>query len=121
MNRLTRSLTAFFIISIYGSAAAASTHTYLIIQESITFLVYIVCLLLVIGIFKALKGGVLGTPWLFFVIGFSAAAAGGIIKLLDLFKIMIYQYDLRPVILLTTCGSAIFLLLGLYFYRRGLE
>ena len=121
MNRLTLILTAFFVFSKYGIATAMSTHNYLVVQESIALLVCIACLLLAVSIFSALKGGILGTPWLFFVIGFSIAAAGGVIKLLDLFKIVIYQYDLRPAILLTTCGSVIFLLLGLFYYRRGLE
>lgn len=121
MSRTTLFLTTLISMLSFDYASAMSTHTYLVVQESITFLVSIGCLILAISIYRALKGGILGTPWVFFVMGFGLAAVGGLIKLLDLFKIFIYEYDLRPATLLTTCGSVIFLLLGLFYYRRGLE
>jgi len=121
MNLLTLPLTFVFVISYYDFAMAISTHTYSVVQESVFLVFTIACLLIAFGIFNSLKGGSLGTPWLFFAIGFFIAAIGGILHLLDLLKIFFSQYDLRPATLITTCGSMIFLFLGLYFYRKGLE
>jgi len=121
MNRSIAPFALLFVISGYKSAWAFSTFSYNVVQESIFTVIAIACLLLAFGIYSSLKGGSLGVPWLFFVIGFAVAAIGGIMHLMDLFKILISQYDLRLATLLTTCGSMIFLLLGLYFYRRGLE
>lgn len=121
MNRSTIYLTIGFVLSYYRLAGAVSTRTYDLVQESILFVVSIICLILAISIFFSLKGGSLGTPWIFFIIGFAVAAAGGAIHLLDLFKILIYEYDLRLAALITSSGSMLFLSIGLYFYRRGLQ
>jgi hypothetical protein len=79
------------------------------------------CLILALSIFLSLKGGSLGMPWVFFIMGFAMAFVGGALHLLDLFKILVYEYDLRLATLITSCGSMLFLLVGLYFYRRGLQ
>jgi hypothetical protein len=91
------------------------------VQESLYFATSLGCLVFALIIFLSLKGGSLGTPWLFICIGFFLAAAGGAIHLLDLFQILIHIYDLRPALLIANCGSMIFFLIGLIFYKRGLE
>lgn len=121
MNRLAVFLTVGFVLSYSRLAGAASTHTYNLVQESILSIVSIGCLFLALSIFISLKGGSLGTPWIFFMIGFAMAAAGGVIHLLDLFKILVYEYDLRPATLITSCGSMLFLFIGLYLYRKRLQ
>jgi hypothetical protein len=121
MKRLTAYLAIGFVVGHYRLAGAVSTHTYNLVQESIFFIVSLGCLVLAVSILISLKGGSLGTPWIFFVIGFAVAAVGGVIHLLDLFKILLHVYDLRLATLITTCGSMLFLAIGLYFYRRGLE
>lgn len=121
MNRLAVCLTVGFVLSHSRLAGAVSTQTYNLVQESIFFIVSMGCLVLALSIFISLKGGSLGTPWIFLIIGFAMAAAGGVIHLLDLFKILVYEYDLRPATLITSCGSMLFLFIGLYFYRRGLQ
>lgn len=121
MNRLTVCLTIGFVFSHHPLAGAVSTHTYDLVQESIFFIASMGCLLLALGIFISLRGGSLGTPWIFFVLGFAFAAAGGAVHLLDLFKILVHQYDLRLATLITSCGSMLCLFIGLYFYRRGLQ
>jgi hypothetical protein len=79
------------------------------------------CLAFALLIFLSLKGGSLGRPWLFIFIGFLLAAIGSGLHLLDLSKILIYEYDLRLAFLIITCGSMIFLLIGLILVKRGLE
>jgi len=115
------SVVAFLVLAQYGIAGAMTTYTYQVIRESVTSVVLLICLILALSIYKVLKGGSLGTPWLFFLIGFAVALVGGIIKLMDIFKIVIHVYDLRLADLLTTIISIIFLGLGLYYYRKGLE
>ncbi len=121
MNRLTVYLTIGFVLLHYRLAGAVSTHTYNLVQESIFFIASMGCLLLALSIFVSLRGGSLGTPWIFFVMGFAFAAVGGAIHLLDLFKILVHEYDLRLATLITSCGSMLFMLTGLYFYKRGLQ
>ena len=121
MNRLTAYLAIGFVLWQYRLAGAVSTYTYNLVQESAFFIACLCCLILAISIFVSLKGGSLGTAWIFFIVGFAVAAVGGVIHLLDLFKILLHVYDLRLATLITTCGSMLFLAIGLYFYRRGLE
>lgn len=121
MKRLTGFFAAFLLFYDYKVALAISSYTYQVIQESVSLFISLACLLLTISIFAALKGGSLSTPWLLFLIGFALAASAGAMHLLDLFKILIHVYDLRLANLLITCGSLISLLLGLWFYRKGLE
>lgn len=121
MNRLTVYLTISFVLWHYRLAGAVSTHTYNLVQESVFFIASLCCLILAVSILISLKGGSLGAAWIFFVIGFAVAAVGGVIHLLDLLKILLHVYDLRLATLITTCGSMLFLAIGLYFYRRGLE
>ena len=121
MNRLTVYLTVGFILLHFRMAGAVSTHTYNLVQDSIFFITSMGCLILALSIFVTLKGGSLGIPWIFFIIGFTMAAVSGAIHLLDFFKILVYEYDLRLATLITSCGSMLFLFIGLYFYRRGLQ
>ncbi len=121
MNRLAIYLTIGFVLSDYRLAGAISTHTYNLVQNSILFIASMGCLVLALSIFVTLKGGSLGIPWVFFIIGFAMAAVSGAIHLLDFFKILVYEYDLRLATLITSCGSMLFLFIGLHFYRRGLQ
>lgn len=110
-----------FVLLNYNISWAISTQTYNIIQETLYFATSLGCLALAMIIFLSLKGGSLGKPWLFIFIGFLFAASGGAIHLLDLFKVLIYEYDLRLATLITSCGSMLFFLIGLLFYKKGLE
>lgn len=121
MNRSTIYLTIGFVLLHCRMVGAVSTHTYNLVQDSIFFIASVGCLVLAVSIFVSLKGGSLGIPWIFFIIGFAMAAVGGAIHLLDFFKILVYDYDLRLATLITSCGSMLFLLIGLYSYRRGLR
>ena len=121
MNRLAIYLTIGFVLTNYRLAGAISTYSYNLMQESIFFIVSIGSLVLAFSIFVSLRGGSLGIPWVFFIIGFAIAAAGGAIQLLDLLKILVYEYDLRLATLITSCGSMLFLFTGLYLYRKGLQ
>ncbi|UCC79212.1 MAG: hypothetical protein JSW64_13190 [Candidatus Zixiibacteriota bacterium] len=121
MKRLTACLTLALVLVNYDFCWALSSQEYRIIQESLYFATSVGCLAFALIIFHSLKGGSLGTPWLFIFAGFLFAAAGGAIHLLDLFKILIHVYDLRPALLITNCGSMIFFLIGLILYKRGLR
>ncbi|MEE9554882.1 MAG: hypothetical protein V3W18_11340 [candidate division Zixibacteria bacterium] len=121
MSKSTVLTTILFVCSHYGIANAVSTRTYTMVQESIFLAVSLACLLWALRIFLALRGGSLQTPWLFLIIGFALAVTGGALHLLDILKIAFYEYDLRPAFLATTCGSVIFIFLGLYVYKRGLD
>ena len=121
MNRLTACLTLILVLSNYSFSWAISTRTYHIVQESLYFVTALGCLVFSLFIFISLRGGSLGTPWLFIFTGFALAVVGGVIHLLDLFKIVIHIYDLRLALLLIECGSMIFFLVGLILYKRGLE
>lgn len=121
MSKSTIFTTVLFVFSHYGIANAISSHAYKTTQESIFLVASLACLLWAARIFFVLKGGSLQTPWLFFMIGFAIAAAGGFLHLLDLFKIALYEYDLRMAYLATACGSIVFIFLGLFIYKRGLD
>gem|GEM_PF-2077813 len=121
MNRSTVYFSLALVLINYDFCWAISSHTYRLVQESLYFATSIGCLFFALTIFLSLKGGSLGTPWLFICIGFSLAVVGGAIHLLDLFKILIHVYDFRLALLITNCGSMIFFLIGLILYKRGLE
>ena len=121
MNRLTAFLTLGLILTNYNLGWAISTHTYGVIEESLFFATSAFCLIFALLIFLSLKGGSLGRPWLFILIGFLLAVVGSALHLLDLFKILIYQYDFRLAFLILSFGSMVFLLIGLILIRRGLE
>ena len=121
MKRLTACLTLCLVLLNYDFCWAISSRTYGLVQESLYFATSVGCLVFALIIFLSLKGGSLGTPWLFICAGFLMAAVSGAIHLLDLFKILIYIYDLRPALLITNSGSMIFFLIGLIFYKRALE
>lgn len=120
MTKSRLALTSLILLLNFGYAGAMSTHAYGVIRESIFLVAALACLILALVIFSSLKGGSLGLPWLFFALGFAVAAIGGILHLMDLLKILIHVYDLRLATLLTTCGSMILFLIGLFFYRKGL-
>ena len=121
MSRITACFTLVLVLVNYNFCWAISSQTYGMVQESLFFVTSIGCLIFALVIFLSLKGGSLGTPWLFICVGFLFAAAGGAIQLLDLFKIVIHIYDLRPALLITNVGSMIFFLIGLILYKRALE
>ncbi len=121
MRSLTFYLTIGFVAGQWNRAAAISTYTYDLTRNSIFLVIMAGCLLLALSIYSALKGGSLGASWIFLIIGFGLAAVTALIGVLDLLKILIHTYDLRPAIFLTTCGSALSFFLGLYLYRRGLD
>lgn len=121
MKPLTLCLAIGFVLIQYGQAGAVSTYTYDLTRESLFLIISSGCLVLALSILSVLRGGSLGAAWIFLIIGFALAVARGLIGVLDLLKILIHPYDLRLAILLTTCGSVLSLLLGLYLYRRGLD
>lgn len=121
MNRVTAYLTLGLTITNYNLGWAISSHTYSTVQETLFFATAAGCLLFAFLLFSSLKGGSLGRPWLFILIGFLLAVIGSGLHLLDLFKILIYQYDLRLAFLILSCGSMVFLLIGLILIKRGLE
>lgn len=121
MKPLTLCLAIGLVLIQYGRAAAVSSYTYDLTRESVFVIISAGCLILALSIFSVLRGGSLGAAWIFLIIGFALAVARGVIGVLDLLKILIHPYDLRLATLLTTCGSALSLLLGLYLYRRGLD
>ena len=121
MSRLTAYLTLGFLLTNYNLSWAISTHTYGVIQESLFFATSALCLIFALLIFTSLKGGSLGKPWLFILIGFLLAVIGSVLHLLDLFRILIYQYDFRLAFLILSFGSMVFLLIGLVLIKRGLE
>ena len=121
MKRLTAYLTLGLVLANYEFSWAISSRAYGVIQESLYFATCVGCLIFALIIFLSHKGGSLGPPWLFIFIGFSLAVIGSIMHLLDLFRILIYEYDLRPALLVINCGSMIFFLIGLVLYKRGLE
>jgi hypothetical protein len=121
MNRLTACLTLSLVFANYNFCWAISSQTYGLVQESLFFATSLGCLIIAFFIFFSLKGGSLGTPWLFICLGFLLAAVGGAIHLLDLFRILIHIYDLRPALLVTGVGSMILFFIGLILYKRALE
>jgi uncharacterized membrane protein (UPF0182 family) len=114
-------LTLAVIATDGGVVYAMDQAQYAILQESLFMFFSIVCLLLAAIIFSALKGGSLGTPWLFILAGFAVAVVGGAIRLLELLGIVLHQYDLRMAMLLTRVGAVLLLMVGLYLYRKGLR
>ncbi|OGC90264.1 MAG: hypothetical protein A2W25_05815 [candidate division Zixibacteria bacterium RBG_16_53_22] len=114
-------LTLTVIAADSGVACAMDQTQYAILQESLFMFFSVVCLLLAAIIFSALKGGSLGTPWLFILAGIAVAAVGGAIRLLELFEIVLNQYDLRLAMLVTRVGSVLLFMVGLYLYRKGLR
>lgn len=121
MKRVTACMTLCLTFANYNLGWAISSHTYGVVQESLYFVTAVACLIFALMIFSSLKGGSLGKPWLFMLIGFLLAVIGSGLHLLDLYKILIYEYDLRLAFLILSCGSIIFLLVGLVLVKRGLE
>ena len=100
---------------------AANMINYGLIQESSYFILSLGCLAIAGFIYKMLKGGSLGTPWLFFIVGFSLAGIYTAVQILDTLKVVVYQYDYRLAMLVMQTGSMLFLLIGLILYKKGLE
>ena len=102
-------------------ASAADTINYGLIQESSFFILSLGCIAVAGLIYQTLKGGSLGTPWLFFVGGFALAGSYAAIQLLDIMKIAVYQYDCRLAELALRIGSMLLLMTGLVLYKKGLQ
>jgi hypothetical protein len=114
-------LAIFIVIATCNTANAMTSHSYGLIEQSIYLLLSLVGVALAVTIFSSLKGGSLGNPWFFFILGFTAAGLGSIIELLDLFKFLISQYDLRLILLIFRTGSMLLFLTGLFLYKKGLQ
>lgn len=120
---MSRSLffTLAMVLSNYGISEAASSRTYGLVQEWSYVLAAVSSLILAVLIYKALKGGSLDMPWVFFTVGFFLAAANGVINLLDINQLLLHQYDIRLATLVTRVGSMLFMLVGFYLYKQRLE
>jgi hypothetical protein len=110
-----------FVMADYEIANAMTSQQYQVLQQSLLVILSLSCLVLTVLIYMTLRGGKLGLPWIFFMIGFGAAALGGAIQLLDALKLVISQYDLRMALLIIYSGSMLSILVGLFFYKRGLQ
>ena len=94
---------------------------YRLVQESLFLALSLACLILAIMMYLTMKGGKLSLPWIFLLIGFAAAGLGAVIQLLESLKILIHEYDLRPALLIFRCGSMLSFLVGLIFFKKGLQ
>jgi len=97
-----------------------TAQTFPLIQEIILLAVSAGCLALSISIYLNLKGGSLSTPWIFFIIAFGLSTIAAVIQVMDLSGTFISQYDLRLTMLILRPGALIFILLGLFFYKKGI-
>jgi hypothetical protein len=120
MMRL-KMLPVLIVILDFQVANALTNDQYVMIQESGYLILWLACIALAASIYSGTKGGSLGLPWMVLLSGFVLAAAASLVQLLDLFKIAFIEYDFRPFVLIARLGSALILLVGLFFYRRGLE
>jgi hypothetical protein len=100
-------------------AAAMDSGAYAVMLESLFLFLSLVCLIIATTIYAVLKGGSLGTPWIFFMGGFALAAASAAIQLLDMFQIVLHQYDIRPGIFIARVGSMALFMVGLFLHKRG--
>ena len=121
MRRTIPFLTIVLTIFCHGIAFAGNGANFRIVEESSYLILSVACLMAAFLIFRILQGGSLGTPWLFFTIGFILAGAGALTQLFDLLKIFIYEYDLRPAMLVMRASSMLFILTGLVLYKKGLQ
>ena len=121
MKKITTFLTLFWILFGYNVASAISTKSYDIIEHTFFSIFALGCFFVAFLIFFSLKGGSLGKPWLLIMLSFLLATAGGTIQVLDMFKIMIHEYDLRLALLIINSCSIFFLFIGLFLYKKGLE
>ena len=119
--RQTLKILPVLLIFDFRLANALTNSQYGLIQESGYLILWLACSVLSYSIYSALKGGSLGLPWLVFIVGFSVAAGASVLQLLDQLKMAFSLYDLRPLVLGLRLGSILILILGLVFYRRGLE
>jgi hypothetical protein len=120
--KYSTALAIFLVVLFEYRIANAVTNTgYGLIRESVFLTLALACLVISSMILRSLRGGSLGTPWLFFTSGFIVACLGSAIELFDIGGFLFSQYDLRQAILVTRIGSMLLLLLGLVFYKRGLE
>lgn len=116
-----KALSFLFIIFDFRIANAMTGGQYTAIQESGFLILWAACIAVAWSIYAGMRGGSLGLPWLIFVCGFTLAAVASLVELLDFFKLVFSEYDFRPFILAARLGSALVLLVGLIFYKRGLE
>lgn len=121
MKKLFAYFSIFWLFFGCEIASAMSTKSYDMIENSIYSIFAIGCFFVAFLIFVSLRGGSLGKPWLIIMLGFILAAAGGVIQVLDIFEIMVNEYDMRLALLIVNSCSMFFLFLGLFFYKKGLE
>ncbi len=121
MRRFTAAMVVAFAAADYGIAGAMTSHQYELLGESLYFVFALVGLVFALAIFRALKEGSLGKPWLLIVSGLAAAVVGSAIEILDLLEIVIHRYDMRPALLVFRTGSILLLLVGLFLYKRDLQ
>ena len=114
-------LPILIIVFDFRVANALTNGQYAAIQETSYLILWLACIALAASIYSGMKGGSLGLPWLVLLSGFALAAIASLVQLIDLFEIVFSEYDFRPFILAARLGSALILLAGLFFYRRGLE
>jgi len=98
-----------------------TSQTYSLIQEITILVCSGACLAVTISIHNGLKGGALGTPWIFFIFAFGLSTAAAVIQVFDLTGFLISQYDHRLTMLILRPGSALLILIGLILYRKGLS
>lgn len=121
MKKIIPLISIGFVLWHCQPASAADTITYGLIQESSFFILSLGCIAAAAIIYRTLKGGSLATPWLFFVGGFILAGLYAAVQLLDIMKIVVYQYDCRLVELALHIGSMLLLMTGLILYKKGLQ
>jgi hypothetical protein len=121
MKKVTVYLSLLWLLFGYNVASAMSTKSYNIIENTLYSIFALGCFFIAFLIFFSLRGGSLGKPWLLIMLGFILATVGGAIQVLDLFKIMIHEYDLRLALLVINSCSIFFLFVGLFLYKKGLD
>lgn len=122
MKRTVATLAVILVVLLNpGRAAAMTNMEYSLVGESLYLILALGGLATALAIFRTFKRGSLGKPWLLILLGLAAAAIGSAIDILDLLKIIIHQYDMRPALLVFRTGSIFLILAGLFLYKKGLQ
>ncbi len=109
------------VLADHGHANAMTSTGYAILGESFSLVLLLACLIIASLIITELRGGKFGQPWIFMAAGFAVALAASVIHLLDLKAIIFGDYDLRPIYLAARTASMLLILVGLFFYKKGLQ
>jgi hypothetical protein len=109
------------VLTNYELANAMTSSEYAFLEESFSLVLLLACLVVALLIFKELRGGNLGLPWVLIAAGFALGWAASLIHILDLHSILFGDYDLRPIHLVIRASAALFTLIGLVFYKKGLQ